>query len=61
MEDVLKGLFDFQRFSKNPSLAGMIADVESRYNHELSDEDLEEVNAAGELIFPENREDKPDE
>ncbi len=60
MEKTLERLFDFQRFSKNTRLADIIADTERRYDNSLSDDDLEKVNAAGELIFPKMREDKPD-
>lgn len=60
MEKTLARLFDFQRFSGNTRLADIIADTERRYDNSLSDDDLEEVNAAGELICPKMREDKPD-
>ena len=61
MKDVLECLFDFQRFAGNAALDEVIADTESRYDYELSDEDLEAVNAAGEPVFPKSLEDKPDE
>ena len=48
MEENLKRLFEFQRFSPNARLSEMIADVQCRYA-QLSDEDLEMVAAAGEV------------
>ena len=39
----------------------MIADTERRYNKALSDDELARVNAAGELLPTERREDKPDD
>ena len=47
MEKRIKKIFDFQRFSPDPRLTEMIADVQKRYA-ELNDEDLEMVAAAGE-------------
>ena len=53
MESKLKSLFDYQRFEKNPRLAKLIAETESRVAaRELSDDDLEFVNAAGEFPSP---------
>ena len=52
MENKLFNLFDFQRFEKNPKLAAIIDDVESRYSggiYSLSDDDLGFVNAAGDV------------
>ena len=43
----MKALFDYQRFEKNAGLAKLILQTESRYDRELSDEDLSLVNAAG--------------
>ena len=48
MEQKLKALFDYQRFEKNERLEKIIAETESRYAQELSDDDLSLVNAAGE-------------
>lgn len=61
MEKKLYNLFDFQKFSGNERLAKIIFDTEGRYGNALSDDDLEAVNAAGELIPPQIREDKPDD
>lgn len=60
MEKTLARLFDFQRFSDNARLADIIADTKRRYDNSLSDDELEKVNAAGEVILPGKREDKPD-
>lgn len=49
----LSQAFDFQKFQKNPKLAGVIKDVESRYEKaDLSDDDLELVSAAGDSTVP---------
>ncbi len=47
METKLQRLFDYQKFEGNSRLAALIADTESRCMQELSDDDLEMVNAAG--------------
>ena len=47
MERKLFQAFDRQRFLQNARLASIIGDVESRYTHALSDDDLEMVSAAG--------------
>ena len=49
MEKTLKRLFDYQKFSGNSRLEAMIRDTESRYDSVLSDDDLEYVNAAGDI------------
>lgn len=61
MEKTLRALFDLQRFSENDRLAKIIFDTERRYGKALSDNDLDGLNAAGELIQPQIREDKPDD
>ena len=49
----LSQAFDFQKFQQNPKLAGVIRDVESRYDKAaLSDDDLEMVSAAGDTTVP---------
>lgn len=48
MEKKLRALFDCQRFEKNVHLERLINETESRYAMELSDEDLDMLNAAGE-------------
>ena len=47
MERKLYQAFDRQKFQQNKRLAGIIDDVERRYAHVLSDDDLELVSAAG--------------
>lgn len=47
MEQKLKRLFDYQRFQKNPRLEAMLSEAEGRYDHAVSDDDLELVSAAG--------------
>ena len=47
MERKLFQAFDRQRFQQSARLAGVINDVESRYAHALTDDDLELVSAAG--------------
>ena len=47
MERKLYQAFDRQRFQQNERLTGIISDVESRYAHALTDDDLELVSAAG--------------
>ena len=49
----LSQAFDFQKFQQNSRLAGIVRDVESRYDKAaLSDDDLELVSAAGETTVP---------
>lgn len=52
MDEMLKALFDFQKFSGNSRLERLINDTESRYDNALSDDDLEYVNAAGDTYHP---------
>ena len=54
MENKIKALFEFQRFSGNKRLDAMINDTESRYRNEISDDELESINAAGNGL-PKNR------
>lgn len=48
MEKKLKSMFEYQRFAQNSRLSKLIAETENRYAHELNDDDLWMVNAAGE-------------
>ena len=61
----LERLFDFQKFSQNSRLADLIDETEKRCDNALSDDELENVSAAGEPAVPKNRaknrEDKPDD
>lgn len=61
MEKKLRQLFDFQKFSENPRLAEMIEETEKCYGETLSDDDLEQVNAAGEFVLRKSREDNSDD
>ena len=56
MERKLSRLFDMQKFHQNHRLAKVISDVESRYASAVSDDDLELVNAAGDIpaVVPEH-------
>lgn len=52
MENLLKKLFDFQRFQGNERMETLISETEKRYGGEregLPDEELDFVNAAGEI------------
>ena len=50
MEYLLGQLFDYQRFVSDPELAALIRAEESAFAAELSDDELECLSAAGELI-----------
>lgn len=57
MENLLKKLFDFQRFQGNERMETLISETEKRYGREregLPDEELDFVNAAGEML-PRNK------
>ena len=59
MEKLLTGLFDFQKFEREPTLQSVIDGTEARYfGAELSDELLGAVSAAGDPFArtPEPRE-----
>lgn len=59
MESLLTQLFDFQRFICDPELAALISDTESGCAAELSDDELECLSAAGELISDDTDSDQP--
>ena len=46
-EQVLKRLFDFQKFAPNKKLEAMIQETQSRQTVSLSESELAYVNAAG--------------
>ncbi len=46
-EQVIKKLFDFQRFADNQSLHSMIDETSSRYGKALTEDELSLVSAAG--------------
>ena len=48
MEQILKRVFDYQRFSPDKRLSAMIEEAEKRYRA-LADEDLSLVTAAGDM------------
>ena len=51
MEQKLKRMFDYQRFENNARLSAMLSDAHARYGfsgeRELTDEDVDLLNAAG--------------
>ena len=48
MDELLAGLFDFQKFEKEPALQSVIGEVDARYFcAELSDGELDMLSAAG--------------
>ena len=54
MENKLKNMFEYQRFSGNSRLAKIIAESEARCAEALSDDDLDFVAAAGEFDIDED-------
>lgn len=46
-EQVLRSLFDFQRFIRNPKLDAMIGNTRTHSAVSLSESELEYINAAG--------------
>lgn len=48
-EKTLSLLFDYQRFEHEPELEALLDEAENEYCAELSDDDLEQVSAAGEV------------
>ena len=57
----LEKLFDFQKFENNSRLAKLISETESRYAKVLSDDELDMVNAAGDIPNPGVQKDVPKE
>ena len=49
MKDRLRELFDYQRFEGNRRLAALIERTAFSHGESLSDEDLDYVNAAGDI------------
>ena len=49
MNKKLTNLFDLQKFHKNKQLDELIAETHSRYNKEISEDDLSEISAAGDI------------
>ena len=51
MEKLLAGLFDFQRFEREPALERVLQDTEARYfSQELSEDALRMISAAGDPL-----------
>lgn len=50
MENILKKLFDYQKFEKNENLEKIIKDSKDKYSTKLSDDTLYYVNAAGDIL-----------
>ena len=54
MEKKLKQLFDYQLFENNPRLDAMLSRTHEKYDFsgdgELSDDEVEELNAAGSVV-----------
>ena len=48
-EKTLSLLFDYQRFEHEPELEALLDEAENEYCAELSDDDLAQVSAAGEV------------
>ena len=46
-QQVLKALFDFQKFARNTQLDSLIEETQSRMAVSLSEDELAHVNAAG--------------
>lgn len=50
MKNTLANLFDFQKFAQNSRLSELISQTEAKYSiKELSDDELELINAAGDI------------
>lgn len=49
MENILRKLFDYQKFENNPRLSKIIDEVQTADENELSDDDLFFVSAAGDM------------
>lgn len=55
-EKLLYALFDYQRFENDPILRTLISETENNeYDGKISDDDLYEVNAAGEIKATDSR------
>lgn len=56
-ERTLSMLFDYQKFENDPLLERLIHETESLYDGEISDDDLSQINAAGEIAPARKRQD----
>lgn len=61
MKLTLSRLFDYQKFQKNPRLATIIADAETRCGGAISDDELYFVSAAGEAPSSNPSDDDPED
>lgn len=61
MEEILRALFDYQKFIGNDRLEKIISDTERQCEAVVSDDELEAVSAAGEPVFPNIWEGDPDD
>ncbi len=59
-ERTLADLFDYQRFENDPLLEALIARTELPCRAEISDDDLSQINAAGEARPTRKRKNKRD-
>ncbi len=62
-EQVLRKLFDFQKFIQNPKLDEIIKDTRSHFSVSLSEDELAYVNAAGVpdmMNLPDRKDDNKD-
>ena len=50
MDDILKKLFDYQKFENNENLERIIKDSKDRHSVKLSDDRLNLLNAAGDIL-----------
>lgn len=57
VEKKLKKLFEYQKFEQNERITKFIAETKVHQTAEISDDDLEIVTAAGDMIAP-NESDK---
>ena len=57
----LTALFDYQRFENNKRLQALIDETEARCLHNLSDDDLEWVSAAGEETDLKDKKDRKED
>lgn len=49
MENLLRGLFDYQKFARNPALQSVLDGIAAQYeSRSLSDDDVSGLFAAGE-------------
>ncbi len=55
MEKKIRSVFEYQKFAQNNRLANLIEQTEARMGKELSDDSLELVSAAGEIILDETK------